>query len=100
MFLIPNQKHQRKYLLNKFCKPKDLSYLIVMPHIVTPVIRTKAKHNRTAYMTITDNQVNFDCSDGEYGSVTVSLAQLEEAIYEHKIKLKNENKTATQSRRD
>ena len=51
-------------------------------------------------MTIMDNQVHFDCSDGEYGSITVSLDQLEEAIYEHKNKLKNENKTATQSRRD
>jgi len=71
-----------------------------MPSITTHVIRTRAKHNRTAYITIMDNQVNFDCSDGEYGSVTVSLAQLEEAIYEHKNKLKNANQTITQSRRD
>jgi len=68
--------------------------------IVTPIIRTKAKFNRDAYMTIIGNQVHFDCSDGEYGSVTVSLEQLEEAIHEHKKKTKNENKTATQSRRD
>jgi hypothetical protein len=47
-------------------------------------------------MTIIDNQVHFDCSDGEYGSVTVSLEQLEEAILEHKNKQKNENKTVTQ----
>ena len=52
--------------------------------ITTHVIRTKAKHSRSAYMTIMDNQVHFDCSDGEYGSVTVSLDQLEDAIYEHK----------------
>jgi flagellar biosynthesis chaperone FliJ len=71
-----------------------------MPPITTHVIHTKAKHNRSAYMTIMNNQVHFDCSDGEYGSITVSLDQLEEAIYEHKNKLKNENKTATQSRRD
>ena len=51
-------------------------------------------------MTIMDNQVHFDCSDGEYGSITVSLSQLEEAIIEHKNKLENANKTATQSRRD
>jgi len=71
-----------------------------MKPITTPIIRTKAKHNRTAYMTLTDNQVHFDCSDGEYGFITVSLSQLEEAILEHKNKQKNENKTATQSRRD
>jgi len=68
--------------------------------IVTPVIRTKAKHHRNAYVTLIGNQVHFDCSDGEYGAVTVSLEQLEEAIIIHKNKLKNENKTATQSRRD
>ena len=68
--------------------------------IITPVIYTKAKHYRDAYMTIVNEQVHFDCSGGEYGSITVSLSQLEEAILEHKTKLKNENKTATQSRRD
>ena len=68
--------------------------------IVTPVIRTKAKHSRNAYMTIIGDQVHFDCSDGEYGSVAVDLDQLEDAIHEHKKKTKNENKTATQSRRD
>ena len=68
--------------------------------IVTPIIRTKAKFNRDAYMTIIGNQVHFDCSDGEYGSVTVKLEQLEEAILEHKKKINNANKTATQSRRD
>ena len=71
-----------------------------MAYITTPVIKTKAKHSRNAYMTIMDNQVYFDCSDGEYGSITVSLSQLEEAILEHKNKQKNENKTVTQSRRD
>ena len=71
-----------------------------MPHITTPIIHTKAKYGRNAYMTIMDNQVHFDCSDGEYGSITVSLSQLEEAIIEHKNKLENANKTATQSRRD
>ena len=71
-----------------------------MKPITTPIIRTKAKHSRDAYMTIMDDQVHFDCSDGEYGSITVSLSQLEEAILEHKNKQKNENKTATQSRRD
>ena len=67
---------------------------------ITHVIRTKAKHHRSAYITIIGDLVHFDCSDGEYGSVTVSLDQLEEAILEHKKKLNNENKTATQSRRD
>ena len=71
-----------------------------MSYIITPVINTKAKHYRNAYMTLMDNQVHFDCSDGEYGSITVSLSQLEEAILEHKNKLENANKTATQSRRD
>jgi len=68
--------------------------------IETNVIYTKAKFNRDAYITIIDNQVHFDCSDGEYGSVTVSLDQLEEAIITHKNKLKNENKTVTQPRCD
>lgn len=68
--------------------------------ITTHVINTKAKYNRNAYMTIMDNQVHFDCSDGEYGSITVNLEQLEEAIYEHKKKLNNENKTVTQPRCD
>ena len=71
-----------------------------MPHITTPVIHTKAKYNRNAWMTIVDNQVQFDCSDGEYGFITVNLAQLEEAIIEHKNKLKNANKTVTQPRCD
>jgi flagellar biosynthesis chaperone FliJ len=71
-----------------------------MIYITTPVIKTKAKYNRNAYMTIMDDQVHFDCSDGEYGSVTVSLDQLEEAILEHKNKLKNENQTVTQPRCD
>jgi len=71
-----------------------------MTHITTPVIKTKAKHSRNAYITLMDNQVHFDCSDGEYGSITVSLDQLEDAIIEHKKKLNNENKTATQSRRN
>lgn len=70
-----------------------------MPPITTPVIRTKAKYHRNAYMTLTDNQVHFDCSDGEYGSITVSLMQLEEAILVHKNKLNNANKTVTQPRR-
>jgi hypothetical protein len=68
--------------------------------IVTNVIHTKAKYGRNAYMTIIGNQVQFDCSDGEYGSITINLEQLEEAILEHKNKLENANKTATQSRRD
>ena len=71
-----------------------------MTHITTPVIKTKAKHSRSAYMTLMDNQVHFDCSDGEYGSITVSLEQLEEAIITHKKKLNNENKTVTQPRCD
>ena len=68
--------------------------------IITNVIYTKAKFNRDAYMTIMDYQVHFDCSDGEYGSITVSLEQLEEAILVHKNKIKNENQTVTQSRSD
>ena len=68
--------------------------------IITPIIHTKAKYSRNAYMTIMDDQVHFDCSDGEYGSVTVSLEQLEEAILEHKKKINNANKTIAQSRRD
>ena len=51
-------------------------------------------------MTIIDNQVHFDCSEGEYGAITVSLEQLEEAILEHKNKLQNANQTIAQSRRD
>jgi flagellar biosynthesis chaperone FliJ len=68
--------------------------------IITSVINTKAKHSRNAYMTLMNDQVHFDCSDGEYGSITVSLEQLEEAILIHKNKLENENKTVTQSRCD
>jgi len=68
--------------------------------IETNVIYTKAKFNRDAYMTIVGNQVHFDCSDGEYGSVTVSLDQLEEAIITHKNKLNNANQTIAQSRCD
>ena len=68
--------------------------------IETNVIHTKAKFNRDAYITIIGNQVHFDCSNGEYGSVTVSLEQLEEAIITHKNKLQNANQTIAQSRRD
>jgi hypothetical protein len=68
--------------------------------IVTNVIHTKAKFNRDAYITIIGDQVHFDCSDGEYGSVTVSLEQLEEAIITHKTKLQNADQTIAQSRCD
>jgi len=68
--------------------------------IETNVICTKAKFNRDAYLTLMNDQVHFDCSDGEYGPITVSLSQLEEAILEHKNKLKNENQTVTQPRCD
>jgi len=68
--------------------------------ITTHVINTKAKWSRNAYMTIIDDQVHFDCSEGEYGAITINLEQLEEAIYEHKNKLKNANQTIAQSRCD
>lgn len=68
--------------------------------ITTNVIHTKAKWSRNTYMTIIDDQVHFDCSEGEYGSITISLEQLEEAIIIHKNKLNNENKTVTQPRCD
>lgn len=71
-----------------------------MPPITTNVIHTKAKWSRKAYMTIIDNQVHFDCSEGEYGAITVSLEQLEEAILEHKNKLQNANQTIAQPRCD
>lgn len=68
--------------------------------IQTPILHKKAKYNRDAYITIVNDQIYFDCSDGEYGPVIISLDQFEDAISTHKKKIKNENKTVTQPRCD
>ena len=68
----------------------------------TSVIWKEAKWSRNAYLKLVDNKVVFDTSDGEYGPIEFDLKLLEKAFSDHKFKqtLKNEYKTATQSRRD
>jgi hypothetical protein len=66
-----------------------------MRHIknLTEVLRTEARHNRTAQMFLYENKVVFDCSDGEYGPIEFNIYQLEDALLAHKEKIKYENKT-------
>jgi hypothetical protein len=66
----------------------------------TRVINAKARWGRPAYLELYGNKVIFDDSDGEYGPIEFSLSVLEEAILTHKQKIKNEDKTAAQSRSD
>jgi hypothetical protein len=66
----------------------------------TLVIKTKAKWDRIAHLKLIDDIVIFDDSDGEYGPIIFDLEILEKAILEHKQKIKNEDKTSTQSHCD
>lgn len=54
----------------------------------TLVIAISAKYGRDAYLELKDNKVIFDDSEGEYGPIEFELEQLELAIKEHKLKLK------------
>lgn len=60
---------------------------------LTEVLRTEARHNRTAQLFFFENKLVFDCSDGEYGPIELPISLLEDALYAHKQKLKDENKT-------
>ena len=62
---------------------------------LTTVIRTEARYNRDAHMDLYEDKVIFDCSDGEYGPIEFPISILEDALYAHKQKLKDENKTTT-----
>lgn len=59
----------------------------------TLVIQKIATWDRDAYLKLINDKVVFDCSDEEYGPIEFELSLLEEAILQHKQKIKNENKT-------
>ena len=49
----------------------------------TPVYKGKAEWSRKAYLTLEDDMVEFDCSDGEYGPIRFPLQTLLDAINSH-----------------
>lgn len=61
------------------------------PHI-TIIHETEANWGRSGIIKFIDNQVHFDCSDGEYGPVEFDLDILITALNTHKNKIDNENK--------
>lgn len=42
-----------------------------------------AQWQRLAYLKLVDDQVVFDCSDGEYGPIGFDIETLRKAMYEH-----------------
>lgn len=63
----------------------------MVPHI-TIIHETESKWGRTGIIKFIDNQVHFDCSDGEYGPVEFDLKILIDTLNVHINKLNNENK--------
>ncbi len=49
----------------------------------TPVYKGAAQWSRTAYLTLKDDMVEFDCSDEEYGPIQFPLQTLLDAIKLH-----------------
>ena len=49
----------------------------------TIVYKGDAAWSRKAYLTIEDDTVEFDCSDGEYGPIRFPLQTLLDAIKSH-----------------
>jgi hypothetical protein len=49
----------------------------------TPVYKGAAQWSRTAYLTLKDDVVEFDCSDEEYGPIRFPLQMLLDAIDSH-----------------
>lgn len=49
----------------------------------TVVYKGDAAWSRKAYLTIEDDTVEFDCSDGEYGPIRIPLQTLLDAIKTH-----------------
>ena len=49
----------------------------------TPVYKGAAQWSRTAYLTLKDDMVEFDCSDEEYGPIQFPLQMLLDAIEIH-----------------
>jgi hypothetical protein len=50
----------------------------------TQITVREAQYGRSAYIKLVDDQVVFDCSDGEYGPIQFGLELLEEKIKQHK----------------
>jgi hypothetical protein len=53
----------------------------------TKVFQGESKWSRSAYLSLEDNKVVFDCSDQEYGPIEFDLALLHKALSEHMDKL-------------
>lgn len=49
----------------------------------TTVINEDVKYNRTGYLILDDDNVIFDCSDGEYGPVEFPITLLLEKLKKH-----------------
>ena len=60
---------------------KNQEYMTKMKR--TTVYKGDAAWSRKAYLTIEDNTVEFDCSDGEYGPIRFPLQTLLDAIESH-----------------
>jgi hypothetical protein len=55
--------------------------------IETQVIEVSAQWSRNGYMTIRNDTVIFDCSDGEYGPIQFPISRLDAALQEHHEKI-------------
>jgi len=60
---------------------------------LTTVFMTEARYSRIAHLDLYEDKVIFDCSDGEYGPIEFPIELLEDALFAHKQKMKNEDKT-------
>lgn len=59
--------------------------------IITEIVNSEVKYDRTAELSIIDDKVIFDTSNGEYGEYTFNLSFLELKIKEHKLKQQADN---------
>lgn len=54
----------------------------------TQVVRLDARYNRTAYLTLDNDKVIFDCSDEEYGPIEFPLQLLVDKLKFHTNRLR------------
>ena len=61
--------------------------------VITPIYKQDAKYYRSAYIKFINNNIEFDCSDGEYGPIRFSIDKFLKAYNDHfKNLLENEKK--------
>jgi hypothetical protein len=58
----------------------------------TEILNSEARWGRKAEVYLIGEKMVFDCSDGEYGPVEVTIEEIEKRIREHKQKMLEKNK--------